>query len=89
MVTTTAIVIVLVILIAVFLAETVVVPYWQREKPSAANTSTGIREHYGPPPGVYRAITPEELGPRGWTGMPYEYEANTASSISHMIERSA
>jgi hypothetical protein len=87
--TATAIIVVLVILIAAFVAKAVLVPYWGREQPTEAKEGAGIREHYGPPPGVYRAITPEELGPRGWTDMPYEYEANTASSISHMIERSA
>jgi len=49
----------------------------------------GVREHYGPPPGVYRALNPSELGDRGWPSWPLEYNANTASSISHMIERSA
>jgi hypothetical protein len=49
----------------------------------------GRREHYGPPPGMYRALSHEELDNRGWPEYPYEYTANTASSISHMIERSA
>jgi hypothetical protein len=49
----------------------------------------GRREHYGPPPGMYRALSHEELGNRGWPEYPFEYSANSASSISHMIERSA
>jgi hypothetical protein len=48
-----------------------------------------LREGYGPPPGMRRALHHEELGDRGWPSYPYEYTANTASSISHMIERSA
>jgi len=49
----------------------------------------GQREKYGPPPGAYRALSHEELGDRGWPSYPFEYNANTASAISHMIERSA
>lgn len=48
-----------------------------------------IKENYGPPPGARRALSPEELGDRGWVSWPYEYNANTASSISRMVERSA
>jgi predicted outer membrane lipoprotein len=47
------------------------------------------REKYGPPPGAFRALSPEELDDRGWPEYPYEYTADTASAISHMIERSA
>jgi hypothetical protein len=49
----------------------------------------GLREHYGPPPGAARALSHYELGDRGWPSYPWEYNANTASAISHMIERSA
>jgi hypothetical protein len=48
-----------------------------------------VREHYGPPPGAYRALSEFELPDRGYPEFPREYEANSASSISHMIERSA
>jgi hypothetical protein len=48
------------------------------------------RERYGPPPGMQRAVDHNELpGDRGWPGLDKVYEASTASSISHMIERSA
>ena len=47
------------------------------------------REGYGGPPGWFRAMSHLELGDRGWPDAPREYEANTASAISHMIERSA
>lgn len=46
-------------------------------------------EHYGPPPGMRRALDPLELPDRGYVEFPREYEANTASSISALIERSA
>lgn len=71
------------------------IPYLRREKPTkavSAGAGTGnvsLRENYGPPPGARRALHHEELGDRGWPSYPYEYTANTASSISHMIERSA
>jgi len=48
------------------------------------------REHYGPPPGAVRALSHYELGEdRGWTSYPLPFEANTASAISGLIERSA
>jgi hypothetical protein len=49
----------------------------------------GVREGYGPPPGMYRALSPEELPDRGWPEYPYEYSGTSAASVSHMIERSA
>lgn len=52
-------------------------------------SKNGAREHYGPPPGAYRALSEFELMDRGYPEFPREYEANSASSISHMIERSA
>lgn len=66
-------------------------PLWLgREKPGAARGGGfHAKENYGPPPGAYRALSHEELDSRGWPEFPYEYTANTASSISHMIERSA
>ena len=83
-----AIIVVFIILIALIVGITFGVRYMGREKP-ASKEGASVREHYGPPPGVYRALGLYELGDRGWTDYPYEYEANTASSISHMIERSA
>jgi hypothetical protein len=56
--------------------------YFGREKLKA-------REHYGPPPGMQRAESHYELGYRGWPEADWVYHANTASAISHMIERSA
>lgn len=53
------------------------------------SAQNGVREHYGPPPGAYRALSEFELPDRGYPEFPREYEANSASSISHMIERSA
>jgi hypothetical protein len=69
-------------------------PERQPLAPSGARPGQeGRREAYGPPPGMARAIDSHELpylyGERGWANMPREYEANTASSISHFIERSA
>jgi hypothetical protein len=47
------------------------------------------RENYGPPSGRHRALTLEELGDRGWPMTPMEYWGTTASSVSHVVERSA
>lgn len=60
----------------------------QHRGPSVS-PSAGPRERYGPPPGMVRALSHYELGDRGWPSYPWEYDANTASAISHMIERSA
>lgn len=80
-----AVLIIMVILIAVIVGA-LFGPVWlKREKPQQG----AGRERYGPPPGMNRALSHEELGDRGWPGFPFEYTANTASSISHMIERSA
>ena len=61
--------------------------------PKRESMMAGRREGYGPPPGMARAISHTELpylyGDRGWADFPRELEANTASSISHFIERSA
>jgi hypothetical protein len=60
---------------------------------TARAKTKGRREKYGPPPGMARAISPDELpylvGDRGWANWPRELEGNTASSVSHFIERSA
>lgn len=50
---------------------------------------TGKREQYGPPPGAWRAMTLKELGDRGWAESPMVYHGVTASSVAHMVERSA
>lgn len=47
------------------------------------------KEGYGDPPGRWRALTEEELGDRGWARWDPVYQANTASAISHLVERSA
>lgn len=49
-----------------------------------------MREGYGPPPGMNRAIDHNELpDDRGWPGFDRAYQGSSASAISHMIERSA
>ena len=69
--------------------------YFKREQ-----SHRDSKETYGEPPGMVRAAHWDELGYRGWAGVgdrgtgfgdrrALVYEANTASSISHMIERSA
>lgn len=58
-----------------------------RERPG--QFAAGRREKYGAPPGMVRAIHHDELGYRGWADAPGDYQANTASAISHMIMRSA
>ncbi len=87
-----ALLVVLVIVIAAVVgggwsmpARTVVAPGGHESK----NARNAVREHYGPPPGAYRALSEFELPDRGYPEFPREYEANSASSISHMIERSA
>jgi len=59
-----------------------------RETPSEFTTEAR-KERYGAPPGMVRAIHHDELGYRGWADAPGDYEANTASAISHAIMRSA
>ncbi len=75
-----------VVILVLFVGAYEAYHYYGREK---SKKSPGVKEGYGPPPGAYRAMSPAELGDRGWVSWPYEYTANTASSISHMIERSA
>jgi hypothetical protein len=53
----------------------------------APKARSEAKEHYGPPPGKARALSHNELGDRGWAEWPREYEANSASSISHMMLR--
>lgn len=60
----------------------------QNDKKNTPNP-TEVREHYGPPPGRARALSHNELGDRGWAQWPPEYTASSASSISHMMLRSA
>jgi hypothetical protein len=84
-------VIILLLFLIVFLGATAFRVYedHRRRRHGSQGLLKGRREHYGPPPGAYRALSHEELGNRGWPEYPFEYTANTASSISHMIERSA
>lgn len=37
------------------------------------------KENYGPPPGMWRGVSPLDLGPRGWADGPRQN--NTASAI--------
>jgi hypothetical protein len=77
--------IIVTLLLIVLLAGLAFAPVWlQRERPQGP-----VRENYGPPPGAHRALGHEELDDRGWPEFPLEYNATTASAISHMIERSA
>jgi hypothetical protein len=48
-----------------------------------------MREKYGPPIGAARAIKADELGDRGWATACQDFHANSASSISQFVERSA
>jgi hypothetical protein len=52
-------------------------------------TGAARAEKYGPPPGRSRALSPDELDNRGWPQYPLDYTGNTASSVSHMVLRSA
>ena len=56
------------------------IPLFTREKPST------LKENYGEPPGLVRSL---DLGSRGWSDMPGDYEGNSASSVSAYILRSA
>lgn len=57
---------------------------------AGGDQSEPLREHYGPPPGRQRALADDELNVPSWATDPSRaYEANTASSISHMERRSA
>jgi hypothetical protein len=60
-----------------------------REKAAGGARARAGREHYGPPPGAFRAVGLDELDSRGWPEFPYEYSGNTAASVSHMVMRSA
>ncbi len=52
--------------------------------------SNGQKEGYGPPPGYWRAISPQELpDDRGWPGISKEYEGSSASSMSQFAMHSA
>jgi hypothetical protein len=48
-----------------------------------------LKENYGEPPGLIRAVHRDELGFRGWSDMPGDYECNSASSVSAYVQRSA
>jgi hypothetical protein len=95
------------ILIAVIIVVTILVlliPYQVRPSgfrtPLNRKTSSfkpqkkrKIREGYGGPPGMARALSHNELpylyGDRGWANIDRAYEGNTASSMSQFQERSA
>jgi len=48
------------------------------------------KECYGPPPGLKRAVDHNDLpDDRGWIGLDNVYQGSSASSIAHMIKRSA
>lgn len=80
------IILVVIVLVALFVPQRL-----GREKVSYA----ARREHYGEPPGAVRAVSHNDLPlDRGWARergdkLRREYEANTASAISHGIEWSA
>jgi hypothetical protein len=62
----------------------------RRNVASKRRVAAPRREKYGPPPGMHRALGHYDLpDDRGWPGFDKVYEASSASSISHMIERSA
>jgi hypothetical protein len=77
------------VLVVALLAVFVYYSGWFGEQRGSCPTAdSGSRERYGPPPGMVRALSHNELpDDRGWPGMDKVYNANTASSISHMIER--
>lgn len=82
-----------IILVIIVLAVLLVPQRLGREK--ASYTARRRREHYGEPPGAVRAVSHNDLPlDRGWARergdrLRREYEANTASAISHGIEWSA
>lgn len=55
----------------------------------ADRPDVGVKERYGEPPGMLRAVHRDELGFRGWADMPGDYEGSSASAVSAYIERSA
>lgn len=76
------------VVVAVLLVVLYAPVYLYRERPRPAPPAPA-REGYGQPPGNVRAITHDELGYRGWADAPPAYQGRTASSTSHVIERSA
>ncbi len=62
------------------------IPMVTREKPSSVEA---LKEKYGEPPGFARVLDHKDLGHRGWSDMPGDYEGNSASSVSAYIMRSA
>ena len=57
--------------------------------PDAGRLRKRLKENYGEPPGLIRAVHRDELGFRGWSDMPGDYEGSTASAMSAFIDRSA
>lgn len=69
-------------LLAVLLIALIIAMAWWRYDHSK-------KEKYGPPPGMARAISHKELGYRGWPEANNSYQGSSASSVAHMVERSA
>ena len=55
----------------------------------AFSSPGSTKEHYGEPPGMIRAVHRDELGFRGWSDMPGDYEGSSASALSAYVDRSA
>jgi len=50
----------------------------------------GQKEGYSPPPGFWRALSPDEMpDPRGWTSYSKVYEGSSAGSMNQFTLRSA
>lgn len=66
------------------------VPMFTREKPtSILSERQAFKEKYGEPPGLDRSLDHKDLGSRGWSDAPGDYEGNSASSVSAYVLRSA
>lgn len=78
-------------------------PWLTRERPDHGNKSGFVlairneptdsrapkKERYGEPPGGIRAVHHNELGYRGWSDNPGDYEGSSASALSAYVDRSA
>ena len=63
--------------------------HWYTDSAKAAAKKGGKKENYGEPPGLIRAVHQDELGFRGWSDMPGDYEGSSASAVSAYAMRSA
>ena len=61
---------------------------FSKEPPPSSLAATS-KEGYGPPPGRWPALDISCLDDRGWPQRSPVYQANSASSVSHMALRSA